>query len=136
MDEQIEFSARASLVVLGLHMQRMGLWAVIAEHVAIKQKVLRHTPLDKLLDCFITILAGGVGLVELNTRVRPDRAVMRSYSAAARMHGVATSSRESQRCRSSRCRAAHLVAWTSGSGSVIVASIAMQPGWSRMYCRW
>jgi hypothetical protein len=79
MSEQIEFSARASLVALGLHMQRLGIWAVIAEHVAIKQKVLRHTPLDKLLDCFITILAGGVGLVEANTRVRPDRAVQRAF---------------------------------------------------------
>jgi hypothetical protein len=36
MDEQIEFSARASLVALGLRMQRMGVWTVIAEHVAIK----------------------------------------------------------------------------------------------------
>ena len=83
MDEQIEFSARASLVALGLRMQRMGVWAVIAEHVAIKQKVLRHTPLDKLLDCLITILAGGVGLVEVNTRVRPDRAVQRAFGRNA-----------------------------------------------------
>jgi len=83
MDEQIEFSARASLVALGLRMQRMGVWAVIAEYVAIKQKVLRHTPLDKLLDCFITILAGGVGLVEVNTRVRPDRAVQRAFGPNA-----------------------------------------------------
>ena len=83
MDEQIEFSARASLVALGLRMQRMDLWAVISKHVAIKQKVLRHTPLDKLLDCFITILAGGVGLVEVNTRVRPDRAVQRAFGRRA-----------------------------------------------------
>jgi hypothetical protein len=27
MDEQIEFSARASLVALGLRMRHMGLWA-------------------------------------------------------------------------------------------------------------
>ncbi len=83
MDEQIEFSARASLVALGLRMQRMELWAVITEYVAIKQKVLRHTPLDKLLDCFITILAGGGGLVEVNTRVRPDRAVQRAFGRTA-----------------------------------------------------
>jgi hypothetical protein len=83
MNEQIEFSARASLVALGLRMQRMGLWTVITEHVAIKQKVRRHTPLDKLLDCFITILAGGVGLVEVNTRVRPDRAVQRAFGRSA-----------------------------------------------------
>jgi hypothetical protein len=51
----------------------------IRQHVTIKQKVLRHTPLDKLLDCFITILAGGAGLVEVNTRVRPDRAIQRAF---------------------------------------------------------
>jgi DDE family transposase len=79
MDEQIEFSARASLVALGLRMQQLGLWTVICQHVTIKQKVLKHTPLDKLLDCFINILAGGSGLVEVNTRVRPDRAVQRAF---------------------------------------------------------
>jgi hypothetical protein len=35
--------------------------------------------LDKLLDCFINILAGGVGLVEINTRVRPDGALQRAF---------------------------------------------------------
>jgi Transposase DDE domain group 1 len=79
MDEQIEFSSRASLVALGLHMQQLGLWTVISQHVTIKQKVLKHTPLDKLLDCFINILAGGIGVVEVNTRVRPDRAVQRAF---------------------------------------------------------
>jgi hypothetical protein len=79
MDEQIEFSSRASLVALGLHMQQLGLWSVIRQHVTIKQKVLKHTPLDKVLDCFINILAGGIGVVEVNTRVRPDRAVQRAF---------------------------------------------------------
>jgi hypothetical protein len=74
MDETITFSARASLVALGVHFQRLGLWSVVATHVTIQQKMLKHTPLDKLLDCFINILAGGSGLVEVNTRVRPDPA--------------------------------------------------------------
>jgi hypothetical protein len=83
MDEQIEFSSRASLVALGLRMQQLGLWTVIRQHVTIKQKVLKHTPLDKLLDCFINMLAGGVGLVEVTTRVRPDRAVQRAFGRNA-----------------------------------------------------
>ena len=45
----------------------------------IKQKVRIHRPLDKLLDCFINILAGGHGVVEVNTRVRPDRAVQLAF---------------------------------------------------------
>ena len=79
MDETITFSARASLVALGVHFQRLGLWSVVATHVTIQQKMLKHTPLDKLLDCFINILAGGSGLVEVNTRVRPDPAVQRAF---------------------------------------------------------
>ena len=62
MDEQIEFSSRASLVALGLRMQQLGLWTLICQHVTITQKVLKHTPLDNLLDCFSNILAGGSGV--------------------------------------------------------------------------
>ena len=79
MEPSTEFSARASLVTLGLHFQQLGIWSVVEAHVTIKQKIRQHTPLDKLLDCFISILAGGVGLVEVNTRVRPDRALQRAF---------------------------------------------------------
>ncbi len=79
MDPAIEFSARASLVAVGVRFHQLGLWAIVKQHVTIKQKVRRHTPLDKLLDCFINILAGGVGIVEVNTRVLPDRALQRAF---------------------------------------------------------
>jgi hypothetical protein len=77
--EKVEFSARASLVTVGMQFRRLNIWATVGEHVKIKQKVLKHTPLDKLLDCLINILAGGTGLVEINTRVRPDQAVQRAF---------------------------------------------------------
>jgi hypothetical protein len=57
----------------------MGIWSEVRTQVKIKQKVRMHTPLEKLLDnkimffCLINILAGGAGVVEVNTRVRPDR---------------------------------------------------------------
>src|SRR6266498_4409767 len=79
MDQSVEFSARASLVALGFWFQHLCIWSIIAALVHIKQKVRWHTPLDKLLDCFITILAGGIGVVEVNTRVRPDRALQRAF---------------------------------------------------------
>jgi hypothetical protein len=47
--------------------------------VQIRQKVIKHKPLDKLLDAFINILAGGHGMVEVNTRVRPDEALQRAF---------------------------------------------------------
>lgn len=74
-----EFSARASLAVVGLQFQRLQLWSVVVQQVKIKQKVIKHTPLDKLLDCFINILADGAGVVEINTRVRPDQVLQRAF---------------------------------------------------------
>jgi hypothetical protein len=79
MDEQEQFSARASLAALGVRFQKLELWPVVEQHVKLKQKVLRHTPTDKLLDCLINILAGGVGVVEVNTRVRPDLVVQHAF---------------------------------------------------------
>ena len=79
MDTQVTFSARASLVALGLSIQHMGIWAIIRAHVHIKQKKRTHDPLDKLLDAFINILAGGHGLNEINTRVRPDPALQHAF---------------------------------------------------------
>lgn len=79
MEQQIEYSARASLVAIGHHFQELGLWEIVKAHVKIKQKVRQHEPLDKLLDCLINILAGGGGVVEVNTRVRPDRALQAAF---------------------------------------------------------
>jgi hypothetical protein len=76
---QEEISPRASLAATGWRFQQMGIWPMVEESVHIKQKVLRHTPLDKLKDCLINILAGGTGLVETNLRVRPDRAVQMAF---------------------------------------------------------
>jgi hypothetical protein len=56
-----------------------GIWQVIEQTVKIDQKVLKHTPTDKLLDCLINMLAGGDGVVEINTRVRPDRALQAAF---------------------------------------------------------
>lgn len=79
METSVEFTARASLAAIGERFQQLRMWSVLEAHVHIKQKVRKHTPLHKLLDCFINILAGGKGLVEVNTRVRPDRALQRAF---------------------------------------------------------
>jgi len=60
-------------------MRRWRIWETVSEHVRIKQKVIRHTPLDKLLDAFINILAGGQGLVETNKNVRADSGLQRAF---------------------------------------------------------
>ena len=73
------FTPRASLAALGLRLQAGGVWDIIRHQLQIKQKVHAHQPLDKVLDCFINILAGGAGLVEINLLVRPDVAVQRAF---------------------------------------------------------
>jgi hypothetical protein len=70
-------------VVLGRYVQRLGLWADIEQQVHIPQKVHRHSPTAKLLDAFITILAGGQGLVESNLRVRPEPMVQVAFGRTA-----------------------------------------------------
>ena len=79
MSKCTRFSARASLMVVGLRMRAMGIWKVVEEKVQIKQKVIRYRPIDKLLDGFIMILAGGRGITEINTRVRPDEMLQAAF---------------------------------------------------------
>lgn len=73
------FSAHSPLIAVAVWMQTHGIWKFIAEEVSIPQKVIRYLPIDKLLGVLVTILAGAGGLVEANTRVRPDRAVCRAF---------------------------------------------------------
>ncbi len=79
MEPSSLFTPRASWVALGLRIRAQGLWDVIRQQLQIKQKSRKHQPADKLLDCFINILAGGAGLVEINLLVRPDVAVQRAF---------------------------------------------------------
>ena len=79
MNKFTRFSARMGLVALGLKTRQLKIWEIIGTRVTIKQKVITHTPLEKLLDAFITILAGGQGLVEINTCLRPDKAVQAAF---------------------------------------------------------
>jgi hypothetical protein len=79
MDTSVVYSSCASLALVGLHFQLMNLWPTVRQFVQIKQKVHHHDPLDKLLDCFINILAGGHGLNEINLRVRPDVALQAAF---------------------------------------------------------
>ncbi len=73
------FTPRATLVALGLKIRQLEVLRPLAEGVHIKQKVIDHRPINKLVDGLATILAGGRGLVEANKRVRPDKAIQRAF---------------------------------------------------------
>lgn len=79
MGHYTRFSAQASLAAIGVRMRQMKVWQTVEEKVQIRQKTIRHRPLDKLLDAFVNILAGGHGLVEVNTRIEPDEAVQKAF---------------------------------------------------------
>lgn len=73
------FSPRASLAALGLRLRRLQFLEAIAAHVHVPQKTVRHTPAEKLYDAFIAILSGAHGLSEINTRLRADPTLQRSF---------------------------------------------------------
>jgi hypothetical protein len=74
---------RASLVALGVKVQHLDLFRPIREQGHIKQKTVRYSPIDKLYDAWIAILAGAHGLVEVNTRVRSDPALQAAFGRTA-----------------------------------------------------
>src|SRR5918911_4731378 len=73
------YSPRATLCAIGIKLRALKFFDTIAEHVKIRQKTVKHTPVEKLTDAFIAILAGAHGLAEINTRVRADVALQRAF---------------------------------------------------------
>ncbi len=72
MNNCISYSPRASLAIVGMNVRQMGIWDMIGQQVNIQQKTIVHTPLQKLQDAFINMMAGGHGIVEVNQRLKPD----------------------------------------------------------------
>ena len=79
MSKYSRFTGQASLAATGLYMRELKVWEMIKGQVKIKQKTINHEPQEKLLEAFINILAGGQGVVEINTRVKPDEALQRAF---------------------------------------------------------
>jgi hypothetical protein len=81
ISEQVrqQFSARATLVGLGVKVLKMKVLEPMKQQVQIAQKTVKYTPPDKLTDGLIAILAGAHGLVEINKRVRADAALQAAF---------------------------------------------------------
>jgi hypothetical protein len=69
----------APLAAIGVQLQQLDLFGPIRQTVQIAQKTVKYTPADKLYDCFIAILAGAHGIIEVNTRLRADPALQRAF---------------------------------------------------------
>lgn len=74
-----KYTSQASLALIGQRFVSLEIWPIVEAHVIIKQKMIRYRPTDKLLDCVINLLAGGVGIVEVNNTVRVDDVVQRAF---------------------------------------------------------
>jgi hypothetical protein len=81
--EATTFTPCATLAAIGCHLLHLGLFEPIRTQVQIAQKTVMHSPVDKLLDAFITILAGAHGIVEVNTRLRADPALQLAFGRTA-----------------------------------------------------
>ena len=74
-----QISARATLVGLGVKIRKLKVLEPIREQVKIKQKTVKYTPIEKLTDGLLAILAGAKGMVEVNKRVRSDPALQAAF---------------------------------------------------------
>lgn len=77
------YTPHATLAAIGIKIHSLKLFDTIKEHVFIKQKTIKHTPIEKLNDAFIAILAGAHGLCEINTRLRSDESLQRAFGRSS-----------------------------------------------------
>src|SRR5947209_6580396 len=68
------YTSCASLAALGVKVHEMDLFEPIRRRVQIAQKTVKDEPIDKVYDGWIAMLAGAHGLVEINSRLRAERA--------------------------------------------------------------
>lgn len=77
-----EDTSFAPLGVLGYCLTRTNVLAPVFTGLHLPLKVVDHTPGAKLLDVLVSILVGCRALVQVNTRLRPDRALARAWGRA------------------------------------------------------
>jgi hypothetical protein len=73
------FTGAASLAARGVKLAQLDLFGPIRKSVQIDQKTVKYSPIDKLFDGFIALLAGAHGLVEIKTRLRADVALQQAF---------------------------------------------------------
>jgi len=72
----------APLGVLGYCLTRTEFLTPLWSELTLALKTVDHSPQDKLLDLLVSILAGCRAVMQVNTRLRPDRALARAWGRA------------------------------------------------------
>jgi Zn finger protein HypA/HybF involved in hydrogenase expression len=78
-ENQYAYTSVLPLTAIGVKTRKMKLFEPIEQGVKIPQKTVKYRPVDKLKDGYIAILAGAQGMVEVNKRVRAERAVQVAF---------------------------------------------------------
>lgn len=73
------FSSHASLAGMGRKVKKLKVFEPVAQKVRIAQKTVKYRPSEKLMDAWITLLAGAQGLVEVNKRLKADPGLQRAF---------------------------------------------------------
>jgi len=61
------------LIPCGLYAQKIGLFDVFEKHLKIDMKTVRYSPIDKVIELFVSIIAGCPDNKTINNRLVPDR---------------------------------------------------------------
>lgn len=72
----------APLGVLGYCLTRTDFLQPVLAPVQLPLKTVQHSPSDKLVDVLVSILTGCRAITQINTRLRPDRALARAWGRA------------------------------------------------------
>jgi hypothetical protein len=76
---EFHYSPRASLAALGLKIVELKIFEPLYRLINIDQKKVNYSPVDKLIDAFIGILAGAKATYQVNNLVRPDPGLQRAF---------------------------------------------------------
>ncbi|MBT9176053.1 MAG: hypothetical protein DDT20_00355 [Firmicutes bacterium] len=68
-----DFSITGFLVPTGHYAQEIGLIDLFKEHLKIDMKTVHHTPVDKIIELFVSMIAGCPDVKTINNYLVPDR---------------------------------------------------------------
>ncbi len=68
------------LIPCGLYAQKKGLFEVFKKHLRIDMKTVRYSPIDKVIELFVSIIADCHDNKTINSRLVPDRLSASAWS--------------------------------------------------------
>jgi|SRR5215510_10202271 len=69
----------APLALLGYCLHQRDFFAPLRTQIQLPQKSVFYTPYDKLLTCLVSIMSGCHTVCQIDTRIRPDKALAQAW---------------------------------------------------------